>query len=84
VLRQRAEERIGRRIVEREDGQRLPAVGLDGDPRRPAAEASAGVVQEDGTLEYHAIQTSREKAMPAAALRAPSATSTPVRSRGLP
>jgi hypothetical protein len=81
---ERDEEGARRVVVERKERQLPAPVGPGDDPRRPPAEASAGVVQQHGPAHRHAIQTSRENAMPAAALAAPSPTSTPVRSLGLP
>ena len=50
------EEWLCRRIVERKNSQRLPAIDRDDDPRRPAAEASPRVVEQNRALERHAIQ----------------------------
>jgi hypothetical protein len=78
---ERGEESVRRVVVERKERQLLAPVGPGDDPRRPPAEASAGVVQQHGPADGHAIQTFRENGMPAAALAAPSA---PVGSRGRP
>ena len=45
-------------VVEREDRQPLAAIEADDDTRRPAAEASARVVQENGPSEDHAMRYS--------------------------
>jgi hypothetical protein len=52
VVRERGEERTGSRVVERKHRE-SPAVDPDGDPRRPAAEPSARVVEENGPV--HAL-----------------------------
>ena len=53
VLGQRREEDVRRLVVERQDSKASSAVEPDDDTRREAAEASAGVVQEDGTTRAH-------------------------------
>ena len=42
-----------RRIVERQEREAPPAVDSDDDTRRPPAEASARVVEEDGSWDAH-------------------------------
>jgi hypothetical protein len=49
VVRQGSEKVSRHEIVERDERQMVPAIEADDDTRRPAAEASAGVVQEDRT-----------------------------------
>jgi hypothetical protein len=53
VFRQGREEVSRHEIVERDERKTLPSIEADDDTRRPAAEASAGVVQEDRTAERH-------------------------------
>jgi hypothetical protein len=53
VLRQVSEEVARNWIVERDERQTLRAVEADDDTRRPAAEPSAGVVQEDRPARRH-------------------------------
>jgi hypothetical protein len=53
VFRQRREKVSRHEIVERDERKAVPSVEEDDDTRRPAAEASAGVVQEDWTAERH-------------------------------
>ena len=50
-LRQRHEQRWRCDVVERQDCEAFADVEADGDTRRPAAEASTRVVQEDRALE---------------------------------
>ena len=57
-LGERLEQRCRGDIVEREDGEPLAAIEADDDTRRPAAEASARVVQENGSLDAHAMRYS--------------------------
>ena len=53
VLWKGREQNRRRGVVERKDREALAEVEADDDTRRPAAEASARVVQEDGSLEGH-------------------------------
>lgn len=53
VFRQRDEEVGCHVIVERDECETMPPIETDDDTRRPAAEASAGVVQEDRTTQRH-------------------------------
>jgi hypothetical protein len=53
ALRQLSDERSGIGVVERKHGEPLAPVEADGDTRRPAAEPSARVVQENRALERH-------------------------------
>jgi hypothetical protein len=48
AFRQRSKKVSRHEIVERDERQTVPAIEADDDTRRPAAEASASVVQEDG------------------------------------
>jgi hypothetical protein len=50
-LWERGEQRRRCGVVERQDRQAPAGIEADDDTRRPAAEASAGVVQEDGALD---------------------------------
>ena len=53
LLRERGEECVRHAIVERKHGQAPAAIEADDGTRRPAAEASAGVVQEDRATLAH-------------------------------
>lgn len=53
VFRQGCEQVSRDVIVERDERQTASAVETDDDTRRPAAEASAGVVQEDRPAQRH-------------------------------
>ena len=53
VLRKRCEQHRRSGVAERNDRELLAEVEADDDTRRPAAEASARVVQEDRSLEGH-------------------------------
>ena len=53
VLRKGCEQHRRRGVAERNDREPLAEVEADDDTRRPAAEASARVVQEDRSLEGH-------------------------------
>jgi hypothetical protein len=53
VRRKRLEQVVGHAIVEWEERQTVSAIEADDDTRRPAAEASAGVVQENRTAQRH-------------------------------
>jgi len=47
------QELLGRRVLEREEGELTVAVEPGDDPRRPAAEASLVVVEEERTTLHH-------------------------------
>ena len=51
VFGQRREQVSRHEIVERDERKTMPSIEADDDTRRPAAEASAGVVQEDRTAQ---------------------------------
>jgi hypothetical protein len=53
VFRQRREKVSRHEIVERDERKAVSSVEEDDDTRRPAAEASAGVVQEDRAAQRH-------------------------------
>lgn len=53
VFRKGSEKVSRHEIVERDERQTVPAIEADDDTRRPATEASAGVVQEDGPARGH-------------------------------
>jgi hypothetical protein len=53
AFRQGSEKVSRHEIVERDERQTAPAIEADDDTRRPAAEASAGVVQENGAAQGH-------------------------------
>jgi len=53
VLGELRDKRRCRDVVERQDREPLPAVDADDDTRRPAAEASTCVVEQDRTGEAH-------------------------------
>ena len=52
-LGKRREERRGVQVVQRQDREAPTAVEANGDTRRPAAEASACVVEQDRPLQAH-------------------------------
>jgi len=53
VFRQRREKVSRHEIVERDERKTMTSIKTDDDTRRPAAEASAGVVEEDRTAQRH-------------------------------
>jgi hypothetical protein len=59
AFRQGCEKIFRHEIVERDERQTVPAIEADDDTRRPAAEASAGVVQEDRPPQRHRAAPSK-------------------------